>query len=73
MNRLKILGAFENLPNIIEMAKNKQKTFKPDSKDPKSLDLHIRVEHLQTTLLRILPILIDKLVPGTLSKLIKER
>ena len=68
MNRLKILAAFENLPNIIEMAKNKQKTFKPDSDDPKSRDLHLRVEHLQTTLLRVLPILIDKLVPGTLSE-----
>ncbi|KAK3376048.1 hypothetical protein B0T24DRAFT_699039 [Lasiosphaeria ovina] len=65
MNRLKILAAFESVPNIIEMARNKAETFKLDSNDPKSIQLHKRVQELQLTLIQTLPALINRLVPGT--------
>ena len=68
MNRLKILGAFEKVPNIIEMARNKAEAFPLDSGNPKSVQLHKNVEELQATLLETLPPLINKLVPGSFRK-----
>ncbi|KAK0713760.1 hypothetical protein B0T26DRAFT_678051 [Lasiosphaeria miniovina] len=65
MNRLKILAAFESVPNIIEMARNKAETFKLDSSNPKSIQLHKCVQELQLMLIRTLPALINRLVPGT--------
>ncbi|KFA78623.1 hypothetical protein S40288_11199 [Stachybotrys chartarum IBT 40288] len=65
MNREKILAAFENVPNIIEMARNKAETLPLDGANPKSVQLHKSVQELQNTLLEILPALIDKLIPGT--------
>jgi hypothetical protein len=68
MNREKILAAFENVPNIIEMARNKAETLPLDGANPKSVQLHKSVQELQNTLLEILPALIDKLIPGTFRK-----
>lgn len=68
MNRLKILGAFEKVPNIIEMARNKVETFPLDKNNFKTVKLHASVEELQATLLQTLPVLINKLVPGTFRK-----
>ncbi|KAB5583584.1 hypothetical protein GE09DRAFT_1212161 [Coniochaeta sp. 2T2.1] len=65
MNRLRILGAFEMVPNIIEMARNKAELFPLDAKNPKSVKLHKNVHELRTTLLRALPALIQKLVPSS--------
>ncbi|KAE8446335.1 hypothetical protein EG329_012084 [Mollisiaceae sp. DMI_Dod_QoI] len=65
MNRRKILGAFGSVPNIIEIARNKAETFPMDSKNPKSVQLHKSIQELQETLLRTLPVLINKLIPGT--------
>ncbi|RDW91763.1 hypothetical protein BP5796_01157 [Coleophoma crateriformis] len=65
MNRRKILAAFGNVPNIIEIARNKAETFPLDSKNPKSIQLHKNIQELQETLLRTLPVLINKLIPGT--------
>ncbi|KAM7183494.1 hypothetical protein V8F33_013541 [Rhypophila sp. PSN 637] len=70
LNRVKILGAFENVPNIIEMARNKAKTFPLDNDNPKSVQLHTKVRLLQDTLIKSFPPLINKLVPsGFLSSL----
>ncbi|KAK4160418.1 hypothetical protein QBC43DRAFT_113603 [Cladorrhinum sp. PSN259] len=68
MNRLKILSAFESVPNIIEEAQNKAHTFPPDEKNPKTMQLHESIGGLQETLLRVLPALIDKLIPGAWPK-----
>ncbi len=68
MNRRKILAAFGNVPNIIEIARNKAETFPMDSKNPKSVQLHKSIQELQETLLRTLPVLINKLIPGTFRK-----
>jgi len=68
MNRRKILAAFGDVPNIIEMARNKAETFPLDSKNPKSVQLHKSIQELQETLLRTLPALINKLIPGTFRK-----
>jgi hypothetical protein len=68
MNRTKILASFERVPNIIEMARNKAKNFPLDSSNQASIQLHRNVQELQETLLRILPPLIEKLVPGTFRK-----
>jgi hypothetical protein len=68
MNRCKILSAFGAVPNIIEMAQNKAETFPMDSKNPKSVQLHKSIQELQETLLRTLPALINKLIPGTFCK-----
>jgi len=65
MNRLRILGAFEMVPNIIEMARNKAETFPLDDRNPKSVKLHKSVHQLRMTLLRALPALIQKLVPSS--------
>lgn len=65
MNRLRILGAFEMVPTIIEMARNKAETFPLDGNNPKSVKLHKNVHELRTTLLRALPALIQKLVPSS--------
>jgi hypothetical protein len=65
MNRLRILGAFEMVPNIIEMARNKAETFPLDANNPKSVKLHKNVHDLRTTLLRALPALIQKLAPSS--------
>ncbi|KAM7213570.1 hypothetical protein V8F06_011067 [Rhypophila decipiens] len=70
LNRTKILGAFENVPNIIEMARTKAETFPLDSNNTKSVQLHKKVRLLQDTLIKSLPPLINKLVPsGFLSAL----
>jgi len=68
MNRQRILTAFGNVPNIIEIAKNKAETFPFDSQSPKRVKLHDSIEHLYNTLLLTLPALIDRLIPGTFSK-----
>jgi hypothetical protein len=68
MNRRKILAAFGGVPNIIEMAQNKAETFPMDSKNLKSVQLHNSIQELQETLLRTLPALINKLMPGTFRK-----
>jgi hypothetical protein len=68
MNRLKILGAFENMPNIIEMARNKAASFPLDSKNPRSIELHKSMDGLHATLLGTLPALINRLIPGTFRK-----
>jgi len=68
MNRLKILGAFETLPNVIEMAKIKSETFALDINNPKTVELHKCVHELQKTLLQTIPVLITKLVPGTFGR-----
>jgi hypothetical protein len=68
MNRCKILAAFGAVPNIIEMGQNKAETFPMDSKNPKSVQLHRSIQELQETLLRTLPALINKLIPGTFCK-----
>lgn len=73
MNRLKILEAFEKVPNIIEMARNKAETFPLDSENPKTVQLHENVHKLQKTLLRTLPVLINKLVPGTFRKTTQQK
>jgi hypothetical protein len=65
LNRLRILGAFEMVPNIIETARNKTETFPLDERNPKSIKLHDSVNKLRTTLLRALPALIQKLVPSS--------
>ena len=65
MNRLKILGAFDTVPNVIEMARNKAESFPLDGGNPKSIKLHKSVQELQSTLLDVLPLLINKLVPNT--------
>ena len=65
MNRLKILGAFDSVPNVIEMARNKAESFPLDEANPKSIKLHKSIQELQWTLLRVLPPLIDKIVPKT--------
>ncbi|RDW79368.1 hypothetical protein BP6252_04006 [Coleophoma cylindrospora] len=64
MNRRKILAAFGAVPNIIETARNKAKNFPLDS-NPKIIRLHKNIQELQETLLRTLPVLINKLIPGT--------
>lgn len=68
MNRLKILAAFGTVPQIIEMAQNKAETFPLDGKNPKRIQLHKNIQDLQETLLRTLPALINKLIPGTFRK-----
>jgi len=68
MNRLKILAAFENLPNIIEMAQDKAKTMPLDVNNPKSIKLHGKIGKLHKTLLQTLPFLMHKLVPNTFGK-----
>jgi hypothetical protein len=68
MNRNKILAAFGAVPNIIEIAKKKAETFPLDSKNLKSIQLHNSIQELQETLLRTLPALINKLIPGTFRK-----
>ncbi|KAK3986432.1 hypothetical protein QBC44DRAFT_139558 [Cladorrhinum sp. PSN332] len=65
MNRIKILSGFESVPNIIEEAKNKSEKFPPNEKNPKTIQLHESVKELQETLLRVLPDLINRLIPGT--------
>jgi hypothetical protein len=68
MNRRKILAAFGDVPNIIEMARNKAETFPMDCKNLKRVQLHKSIQELQETLLRTLPALINKLIPGTFRK-----
>jgi hypothetical protein len=72
-NRVKILTAFENVPNIIESAQNKAATFRRDSNRPKSVQLHNHIQHLQATLLKALPALIDIIIPGTFCGLSSSR
>ncbi|KAK0712618.1 hypothetical protein B0T26DRAFT_714770 [Lasiosphaeria miniovina] len=72
LNRLKILAAFERLPNIVEIARNKMKAFPLDIGNSKSIELHQKIHKLQTTLLATLPLLIDKLVPGSFRNACKK-
>ncbi|KAH8884333.1 hypothetical protein GQ53DRAFT_399321 [Thozetella sp. PMI_491] len=65
-NRGKILQAFGNLPNIIQMAQDKAKNLPLSDGEPDSIRLHSTIRDLQQTLLRVLPDLIDRLNPGTL-------
>jgi hypothetical protein len=64
-NRMKILRAFEDIPNVIHMAQKKSRTFPLDDSNPESVRLHESVGELQKTLLRSLPDLIERLNPGT--------
>jgi hypothetical protein len=57
--RWMILTAFEDIPDIIEMARRKAETFRSDR------ELMEKVQNLKLTLLKSLPILIDLLCPGT--------
>jgi hypothetical protein len=68
INRVKILGAFEMVPNIIESARNKAETFKKDRSKPKNMQLHDHIEKLQDVLLRVIPALINLIIPGTFGK-----
>ncbi|KAH8892611.1 hypothetical protein GQ53DRAFT_840935 [Thozetella sp. PMI_491] len=72
MNRLKILSALETVPNIIEIARNKAKTFPLDCTNLRSIQLHQAIRDLQDTLLQTLPALINRLVPGTFLKSCKS-
>ena len=72
MNRQRILAAFGAVPNIIEIAQNKAETFPMDSRNLKSVQLHKSIQELQETLLRTLPALINKLIPGTFRKKIMQ-
>ena len=65
IHRVKILGAFQDVPNIIEMATNKSNIFPLDRQHPKIIQLHKNVQELHTTLLKALPVLINMLIPGT--------
>ncbi|KAK4225183.1 hypothetical protein QBC38DRAFT_270181 [Podospora fimiseda] len=65
MNRIKILSVFDSVPNIIEEAKNKSEKFPPSEKNPKTIQLDESIKELQLTLLRVLPDLINRLIPGT--------
>ncbi|KAK3386181.1 hypothetical protein B0H63DRAFT_192787 [Podospora didyma] len=72
LNRLTVLAALETLPNIVEIAQNKMKTFPVESGNPKSIELHKRIQILQARLLETLPLLINKLVPGSFTKTLKK-
>ena len=65
VNRLKILQAFETLPNIIEAAHNKADNLPLDTENMKSVKLHGAISDLHVTLIRTIPPLINKLIPGT--------
>ena len=62
------MGAFETVPNIIEMAKNKAASFPLESRNPKAIRLHKEIAEFQQTLIKTIPALIDRLAPGTWSK-----
>lgn len=68
-NRNKILHAFENLPNVIQIAQGRAETLSLDNR-MESIRLHESVNELQQTLLRTLPDLIEKLNPGTFRELL---
>jgi hypothetical protein len=72
LNRRKILAAFAAIPNIIEIAQNKAVTFPMDTKNSKIIQLHKSIQDLQETLLQTLPVLINKLIPGTFCKHTKK-
>lgn len=65
MNRLKIMNAFERVPNIVEMAQNKAAMVSPETDHPKTMQLHRHIGLLRKTLVTTLPPLIDILVPRT--------
>ncbi|KAK3367849.1 hypothetical protein B0H63DRAFT_529557 [Podospora didyma] len=65
MYRLKIMNAFERVPNIVEMAQNKAAMVSPETDHPKTMQLHRHIDQLRKTLVTTLPLLIDILVPRT--------
>ena len=67
VDREKILRAFEDIPNVIIMAYGKAKSLPPDR--PSNDRLHGLIGALQQTLLETIPVLIDRLNPGTFSGL----
>ena len=73
MNRIKILTAFEKVPNIIEEARNKAETFPLDKENPKSVQLHKHVDKLHWVLMQTLPVLINRLVPNTFRTVTDNR
>lgn len=68
MNRIKILAAFERVPNIIEEAQNKANTFPLDKENPRTVKLDRQVRALRKTLVQVLPVLINILIPNTFRK-----
>ena len=71
MNRSKILAAFEKVPNIIEEAQNKAHTFRVPVHEnrQRTAKLDQQVQELRITLLRVLPVLINILIPNTFRTL----
>lgn len=69
-DRMKLLKAFGNMPQIIYMAMSKAEHFPPDETKPETTRLHQSIASLRVTLLKVLPALIERLVPGTLCKCI---
>lgn len=65
MNRLKLMTAFETIPNIVEMAQNKAANFPLEGGNPKAIRLHKEIAEFQQTLLKTIPALIGRLAPGT--------
>lgn len=63
--RFKILDAFEQIPNIIQMAQSKSSIFPCDERFPESLELHNSLWELYKTLIRTIPELIADLNPDT--------
>jgi len=73
MNRIKILTAFERVPNIIEEAQNKAKSFPVGHENPRTVTLHSKIHALRDTLVRVLPVLINILIPKTFSMSSSQR
>ncbi len=67
-DRLKILRTFEDIPNIMCMARSKAKNFPLDRDRPDIIELHESIGKLQDTLIKTLPDLIDRLNPGTFGE-----
>ena len=67
-HRLKIFSAFQDLPNIIHEAMSKAEKLPLNVNNPESVHLHRAIRQLQATLLKVLPLLIDSMVPGTFRK-----
>ena len=68
-DRLKILAAFDDMPNAILMAHNKAGAFPRDEANLHSIRLHDSVDALYKTLLGVLPPLIKTLNPDKFRKL----
>lgn len=67
--RNKIIRAFENLPNVVQMAQSKASCFPPAEANLQSIRLHECLDHLHRTLLCTLPELIKRLDAGSFCEL----